>query len=406
MKKDPKVIESILTRNVSDVILRESLTRKLYSGKKLRVKLGADPTAPDLHLGHAVLLWKLREFQDAGHKIVFIIGDFTASVGDPSGRSQARPVLNETEIKQNAKTYFTQVGKILDVKKIEVRRNSEWLGKLSLRGWLKVLERFTVSRLLERDDFEKRLKSGQEVWLHEVMYPLLQAYDSVAVRADVELGGGDQLFNLLAGRALQEKSGQPPQDILVTDYVVGLDGEKKMSKSLGNYIGIVERPEMMFGKVMSLPDELMLSYFRLATRRSEDEIKFFARRLEKGENPRDVKLDLASDIVTLYHGAKLALRARAEFIKVFSRKETPSSMGERQIAEGSYEAAALLLTLGLAKSRSEARRLIEQGGAEAIPARGLARKLEDPREMLSISDRMVIRVGKTHFIRLRATTMK
>ena len=406
MKKDSKIIEAILTRNVSNVIERESLTRKLYSSKRLRVKLGADPTAPDLHLGHAVLLWKLREFQEAGHKIVFIIGDFTAAVGDPSGRSQARPVLSLKEIASNAKTYFNQVGKILDMRKIEVHRNSEWLSKLRLRDWLKLLQLFTVSRILEREDFQKRLKGNQEVWLHEVMYPLLQAYDSVAVRADVELGAGDQLFNLLTGRALQEKMGRPPQDVLVTDYVVGLDGAKKMSKSVGNYIGIAEKPSMMFGKAMSLPDELIVPYFRLTTRRGEDEIKVFERRLSAGDNPRDVKLDLAFDITALYHGPKAALRARAEFIKVFSKKEIPSSMGEQQIAEGSYEAAALLLTLGLAKSRSEARRLIEQGGAEAIPLRGLARKLEDPREMLSIADRMVIRVGKTRFIRLRAASRR
>lgn len=403
MKKDSKLIEAILTRNVVQVIERSSLAEKLRQGKRLRVKLGADPTAPDLHLGHAVLLWKLRDFQEAGHKIVFIIGDFTAMIGDPSGRSQVRPLLSPGDIKRNAKTYFDQVGKILDLKKIEVRRNSQWLSKLNLADWLKILQHFTVSRVLERDDFEKRLKNGQEVWLQEIMYPLLQAYDSVAVRADVELGGADQLFNLMAGRTLQEKLGRPPQDILVTEYVIGLDGEKKMSKSLGNYIGIAEKPPMMFGKAMSIPDELIVPYARLATRKSDEEVQAFARRLEKGENPRDVKLDLASDLVTLYHGAEAALRARAEFIKVFTKKELPSLIVERELRAGSYEAVALLLSLGLAKSRSEAGRLIEQGAVEVIPPQGIARRLQNSRELLSVTDRMVIRVGKTRFVRLRST---
>lgn len=401
MKPSADQLDHLLTRNVSQVIEEKSLAPRLLLGRRLRVKLGVDPTAPDLHLGHAVLLWKLREFQDLGHTIVFIIGDFTARIGDPSGRSQVRPILTAKEIERNAKTYFLQVGKILNLKKIEIHKNSAWLGKLTLADWLSVLKQFTVSRILERDDFQKRLKAGREVWLHEVMYPLLQGYDSVAVRADVELGGPDQLFNLLAGRTLQEKRGQHPQDILITEYVVGLDGAKKMSKSLGNYISIAESPASMFGKVMSLPDNLIIPYFKLATRRSDEEVEEIDRRLKKGENPRDLKIELASSITALYHGADPAERAKAEFIKVFSKKEMPSAIESVFLPPGSYEATALLLTLKFAKSKSEAGRLVEQGAVEVIPKQGMSERLENPRAAVKILPGTVIRVGKARFIKIR-----
>ncbi|OHA10608.1 MAG: tyrosine--tRNA ligase, partial [Candidatus Sungbacteria bacterium RIFCSPLOWO2_02_FULL_48_13b] len=351
MKKDPATIQTILERNATHVTDRNSLAQKLVSGKKLRVKLGMDPTAPDLHIGNAVTLWKLREFQDAGHAIIFIIGDFTTQIGDPSGRSAVRPPLTKEEISRNAKTYFTQVGKVLDIKKAEIRRNSEWLSKIHLSDWLGILKLFTAQRILERDDFAKRLKEQKEVWMHELMYPLVQAYDSVAIKADVEIGGNDQLFNLMAGRTLLERLGKTPQDILTTEILVGTDGTRKMSKSLGNYIGITESPRMMFGKTMSIPDSLIMSYFRLTTRRPEEEIKRVEARLRKGENPRDVKLDLASAIVELYHGEASALRERTEFVKVFSKKQLPSDVQEAVIASGSYEVAALLLDVGLARSK-------------------------------------------------------
>ena len=395
------LIDGILRDNVVDIIQRESLEQKLRSGKKLRIKLGFDPTSPDLHLGHAIVLRKLRQFQDAGHKVVFIIGDFTTTIGDPSGASQLRPMLSREAIKKNSKTYFQQVGKILDAGKAEIRRNSEWLSKVSLERWLGILRQFTVSRILERDDFQKRLKGGQEVWLHEIMYPLLQAYDSYAIKADIEIGATDQLFNLLAGRALQEKLGQPPQDILTTEILVGLDGLKKMSKSIGNYIGLAEPAGSMFGKLMSLKDELMPAYFRLATTRAKDEVADIERRMSGGENPRDIKLDLATEVVSLYHGPAAGMRARAEFIKVFSKKEMPSAMNEVKLSGGSYEAVALLMSLQLAKSKSEARRLIEQGGIEIIPKRGVREKLENPLQFVAVTDGTVIRAGKTRFVRIR-----
>ena len=401
MKKDPATIQTILERNATHVTDRNSLAQKLVSGKKLRVKLGMDPTAPDLHIGNAVTLWKLREFQDAGHAIIFIIVDFTTQIGDPSGRSAARPPLTKEEISRNAKTYFTQVGKVLDIKKAEIRRNSEWLSKIHLSDWLGILKLFTAQRILERDDFAKRLKEQKEVWMHELMYPLVQAYDSVAIKADVEIGGNDQLFNLMAGRTLLERLGKTPQDILTTEILVGTDGTRKMSKSLGNYIGITESPRMMFGKTMSIPDSLIMSYFRLTTRRPEEEIKRVEARLRKGENPRDVKLDLASAIVELYHGEASALRERTEFVKVFSKKQLPSDVQEAVIASGSYEVVALLLDVGLARSKSEARRLIEQGGIEIIPAGGAAYRPTTSAEFVAVAPGMVIRAGKTRFLKLR-----
>lgn len=401
MKPNSELAARILTEDVTEAIDRASLLKKLTSGRRLRVKLGADPTAPDLHLGHAVLLWKLRQFQEAGHEIIFIIGDFTVRIGDPSGRSEARPVLSPAEIAGNAKTYFRQAGKILDLKKVRVRKNSEWLSKLKLSDWLSILKEFTVSRIIEREDFKKRLSGGAEVWLHEIMYPLLQAYDSVAVRADVELGGPDQLFNLLAGRHLQEKKGQPPQDILVTDYLIGLDGEKKMSKSLGNYIGITEPAAQIFGKTMSIPDSLIPSYLRLAARKSADEANAVAARLRAGENPRDIKLELAKDIVSLYHGRAEGERSRAEFIRVFSRHELPREMEASDLPAGSYEAAALLITLRLAKSRSEAFRLVEQGGLEIIFPGGKRENPRDPRAIVRILPGTAVRAGKTRFVRIR-----
>jgi tyrosyl-tRNA synthetase len=400
MKKvDTAKVEDILTRNVADIVEPGSLRARLSSGVRLRVKLGCDPTRPDLHIGHAVVLRALKDFQDLGHQIVFIIGDYTARIGDPSGRSQVRKLVTNKEIKENARTYFTQVGKILDAKKAEVRYNSEWLSKLKADDILRLNGEFTVSRILERDDFQKRLKGGAEVWMHELQYPLFQAYDSISVKADIEIGGTDQLFNFMIARHLMEKRGMRGQDIITYEILPGLDGKEKMSKSLDNYIGITEDRNNMFGKVMSLPDEMIIPYFRLATLRSWRDIQDLERRL-KGENPRDLKLELAKEIVALYHGGKAAETARAEFIKVFSKKELPSAIEERELAEGSYEGVALLIALGLTRSRSEAWRLIEQGGVEVIPKRGLAQRLSLPRETVAIQKGAVVRAGKTRFVRV------
>lgn len=393
-------VDELTTRNVVDIIDRESLRARLQSGKKLRVKLGCDPTRPDLHLGHAVVLRALRAFQELGHTIVFIIGDFTAHIGDPSGRSQVRKALTLAETKKNAKTYFQQVRKILDVKKVEIRHNSEWLAKLKLEEVLKLNAQFTVSRILERDDFKKRLNAGMEVWMHELQYPLVQAYDSVAVKADIEIGGTDQLFNFIVARHLMERWGMRGQDIITYEILQGLDGKEKMSKSLDNYIGITESPGNMFGKVMSLPDTMIVPYFRLATEKRAEDVKEIEKRLKKSENPRDLKLELAKEIVSLYHGAKSAEAARAEFISVFSKKELPSAIEEEALSEGSYEAVALVLALGLAKSRSEAWRLVEQGAVEVIPKQGLAIRLKNPRDTVNISSGSVVRVGKTKFVRI------
>ncbi|MBI2054702.1 MAG: tyrosine--tRNA ligase [Candidatus Sungbacteria bacterium] len=401
MKPSADELDRLLTRNVSQVIEEKSLASRLLSGRRLRIKLGADPTAPDLHLGHAVLLWKLKEFQDLGHTIVFIIGDFTARIGDPSGRTSAKKPLTEKEIQHNAKTYFQQVGKILDVKKAEVRYNSEWLGKLSAAEIIRLLSQFTISRILERDDFQKRLRSNTEVWMHETLYPIMQAYDSVAVKADVEIGGTDQLFNFMVARHLQERLGHRPQDIITFDLLVGLDGKEKMSKSLGNYIGITDSPANMFGKVMSLSDDLIIPYFKLATHRRDQEIKDIEQRLKKGENPRDIKIELASYVTALYHGAPIAERAKAEFIRVFSKKEMPSAIESVLLPPGSYEAAVLLLTLKLAKSRSEAGRLIEQGAVEIIPKQGISERFTNSRATVKVLPGTVIRVGKTRFVRIR-----
>ncbi|MBI4134620.1 MAG: tyrosine--tRNA ligase [Candidatus Sungbacteria bacterium] len=400
-KSRKDIVAEILTRNTADVIERKSLLSKLQSGRKLRIKLGADPTSPDLHLGHAVVLRALRKLQDTGHTIVFIIGDFTAMIGDPSGRSAARRALSGQEIKKNAKTYFQQVGRVLNLKKTEVHYNSMWLSKL---GWGKVLELnalFTVSRILERDDFKNRLGSGNEVWMHELQYPILQAYDSVAIKADIEVGGTDQLFNLLVGRHLMERLGLAGQDVITFEILPGLDGKEKMSKSLGNYIALTDSPEKMFGKVMSLPDSAIPVYFKLATERAMADIRTIERRIEGGENPRDVKIELAREIVSLYHGGAAAEKARAEFVRVFSKKELPREMDEREMKPGSYEAAALLLDLGLSKSRSEAWRLILAGAVEVTPHRGVSQKVMNPRELVPVSPDTVIRVGRMRFIRIR-----
>lgn len=342
--------ENLLTRGIEDVIVKEHLAAALASGKKLRIKFGADPTAPDLHLGHAVVLRKLREFQDAGHQIVLIIGDYTAKIGDPSGRSKTRPPLTDKEIKVNAKTYFKQVGKILNMRKTEVRYNSQWFKKMKFSEVIELMAKFTTQRILERDDFTKRIKEGVEVYSHELVYPMMQAYDSVVIKADVEVGGTDQRFNMLAGRDLQRHMGLPEQDVITLPLLVGTDGEKKMSKSLGNYIGITEAPAMMFGKVMSIPDKLIEQYYKLCT----DQERTLP-------DPREAKLRLAKLIVTQYHGEKEAEKAEQEFIRVVSRGEAPTDRPKRKDLAGMPWLDGLVKS-GIVASKSEARRLIEQGG--------------------------------------------
>ncbi|MDD5430749.1 MAG: tyrosine--tRNA ligase [Candidatus Pacebacteria bacterium] len=377
--------KDLLTHRVVDVIDKKHLEEVLASGKKLRVKYGADPTAPDLHLGHAVGLRKLKAFQDLGHQIVFIIGDYTAQIGDPSGRSKARPVLTEKEVKANAKSYFEQVGKILDVKKLEIVYNSKWFKKMDFASLIKLLGKFTVQRILERDDFAKRIKGGIEVYAHEIIYPIMQAYDSIMVKSDVEMGGEDQIFNMLAGRELQKKMGEPEQDVITIPLLVGTDGQKKMSKSMGNYIGITEKPDVMFGKVMSVPDELISHYYDLCTD-VEQTIK----------DPREAKLELARIIVEMYHGKAAAEKAKEEFIRVVSNKGVPSEIPTMKVKKG-LKLADLLVEAKMAASKSEARRLIEQKGVR------LDGKVEsDPNKTIDIKKEILLQVGPRKFLKIIA----
>lgn len=385
-----------LTRNAVDVIQREELSERLENSAKtgvpLRAKLGLDPTAPDIHVGHVVVIDKLKHFQDCGHEVVFIVGDFTCMIGDPSGRNTTRPVLSKEEIAANAETYTEQVFKILDPDKTRVEFNSSWLGKLGSDGLIQLASQYTVARMLERDDFDKRYKSNQSISVHELLYPLVQAYDSVAIEADVELGGhGDQTFNLLVGRSIQQAYGQKPQVVLTTPLLVGLDGTKKMSKSLGNYIGITEPADEMFGKTMSIPDELMWDYWRLCLWESDESIQKMQADIEAGTNPRDIKLALASKIVARYHNASEGDRAQQEFLARFQQGALPSDLAEVSVActNGKKGIAHILKEAGLVPSTSEANRMITQG---AVKIDG--EKVEDRSLELAVGAEHVIQVGK------------
>lgn len=360
---DPKKIDELLTRGVEEVIVFEDLKKKLLSGKQLRIKFGVDPTAPDLHIGHAVPLRKLKQFQGLGHKVILLIGDYTAMIGDPSGRNVTRPTLTKAEVKKNMKTYIKQAGRILDMKRVELRYNSDWYKD---KGWafLMVLTgKITVARVLDRDDFQKRLKEGSDIQMQEIFYPLMQGYDSVELRSDVEIGGSDQKFNMLMGRKLQKRYEQPEQEVMTFTLLEGTDGEKKMSKTYGNFIALLDPPEEMFGKVMSIPDKLIIKYFELATEVNSGVIAEYKKQMEEGKNPRDIKIILAKEIVKIYHDEKSAEIARANFDKMFRDKETPDEMPEIKIA-GPMNIVDLLVEAKLALSKSEARRLIDGGGVK------------------------------------------
>ena len=356
----------IIKSGAADVVPEADLVTKLASGRPLTIKLGVDPTAPDLHLGHAVPLRKLRQFQDLGHHVVLIIGDFTALIGDPSGRNSTRPPLTVEQIDANAETYIEQALRILDPERTTMRRNSEWLGELGFAQLLRLTSKFTVARILERDDFSKRYGENRPISLHEFLYPIAQAYDSVIIEADMEIGGTDQLFNLLAGRELMEKSGMEPQVALTLPLLEGTDGVQKMSKSYGNYIGLTDEPDDMFGKVMSIPDELMVKYFRLATGLPVVEIDAVEASLNAGtEHPNQVKRRLGREIVALYHGPEAGVSAEEAFDRVFKQHELPSEVPEVGVApHDPVHLPALLQEIGLAPSRSEARRLIDQGAVK------------------------------------------
>jgi len=393
---DPKKVEELLNRGVEEVIERESLIKKLYSGRKLKIKYGADPSAPDLHLGHSACLLKLKEFQDLGHQIIFIIGDFTALIGDPSKRLKTRKPLSKKEVEGNAKTYFKQVGKILDIKKIKIIRNSKWFSKVDLRDLLNLASKFMIARILERDDFNQRLRRGINIGVHEIIYPLMQAYDSVMVRADVELGGSDQKFNMLAGRELQKKMGEAQQDLITVPLLVGLDGQRKMSKTLGNYIGIAERPGEQYGKVMSIPDKLIIDYFKLATRVSIEEIRKMEEGLKRKElNPRDLKARLAREIVSVYYGKKVAEKSEEEFERVFKKRKLPMKIPKIPIKEKSLNILDLLVKTKLAPSKAEAKRFILQRG---VKINGILQN--DWQKVIEIKDEQVVQIGKRKFIKI------
>jgi len=383
-----------------EIIRINELEKRLASGGKLRIKLGADPTAPDLHLGHYIVLRKLRDFQELGHTVVFIIGDFTALIGDPSGRSKTRPSLSIEQIEENAKTYFEQVFKILDKDKTEIRFNSEWLSKISLEKWIRIASKFTIARILERDDFLTRYESGTPIFFHEFFYPVMQAYDSVAIKADVELGGTDQKFNLLMGRKLQESMNMAPQIAIIMPILRGTDGIKKMSKSLKNYIGITENPVTMFGKVMSIPDTLISEYYSLVLQKSEKESKEIDKIIQDGkENPMKLKMQLAKEIVTLFHSQEDANIAKENFKNIFSKKEMPENMEELDIAkfiqDGKANVVVILNKKGIVKSKSDAKRLIKQGGIQIN-----GKKLKDFKNPIPLKKGDVIKVGKLKFFRI------
>lgn len=387
-----KQIDEILNFGVDEVIGKKHLEKDLKSGEVLRIKLGADPTAPDLHLGHAVVLKKLKQFQDLGHTIIFIIGDYTAKIGDPSGKSKTRPQLSSKEIEKNAKTYFEQVGKILDLKKCSIHYNSEWFENLKFDELIKITSKFSVARILERDDFENRLKGGVEIGVHEIMYPMMQAYDSVMINASVEIGGTDQRFNMLAGRELQKKMGETPQEVITCPLLVGLDGVKKMSKSLGNYIGLAEDPKEMYGKVMSIPDKLIMHYFELATEITDKEAKEIHSLLIKGENPRNIKMRLAREIVGLYHNKKVVEEAEENFINIFQKKQNPDNVKEFKIKK-EMELIDVLVESKLCGSKTDARRVIEQGGVKVE-----GKVVKNIKE--TVKRGKLIQKGKRHFVKI------
>ncbi|MFA5107513.1 MAG: tyrosine--tRNA ligase [Patescibacteria group bacterium] len=391
-----KTPEDLLSRGVEEIIQRSSLEEKLRSGRPLRIKHGVDPTTKDLHLGYATVYQKLRAFQELGHTIIFLVGDFTARFGDPTDRVQQRNLRAKNDIEEKAQSYINQIGKILDIKKTEIRRNSEWYEKMSAEELLQLLSRFTVSRLLERDMFDKRLKAKKEIGYHEPVYPILQAYDSVQLKSDFTVIGTDQKFNELQGRILQKEFGQAPQDVMTMKLLIGTDGQRKMSQSLGNYIGITESANEMYGKVMSIPDSLIMHYFELATLVPARELKALEGELQSGENPRNIKARLAREIVKQYHGKVESEKAAAEFDRVFRDKKTPEKTSAYTVTKQRLSLPEVLVAAKLASSKSEARRLVEQGG---VKIDGKAHT--DWQHPVSLKKGMVIQAGKRKFVKIQ-----
>jgi len=387
----------LILRGTDEVLPREALIKKLQRGEPLKIKAGFDPTAPDLHIGHTVLVNKLRQFQELGHEVMFLIGDFTAMIGDPTGKSATRPPLTREEVLENAKTYEHQIFKILDPAKTTVLFNSSWMGAMSAAELVQLAAKHTVARMLERDDFNKRYSSGQPIAIHEFLYPLIQGYDSVAMEADVEIGGTDQKFNLLVGRQLQESYGKEPQVVITLPILEGLDGVQKMSKSLGNYIGITDPPEEMFGKIMSISDELMWRYLELLSFRPMAEIEGWRRQVEEGFNPRDIKIRLAEELVGRFHTSGDARRAHEAFVARFRKGQMPDEIKEQKVRapDGALPVANLLKQAGLVKSTSEALRMIKQGAVKID-----AERLSDGTLRIPTGTTHVYQVGKRRFARV------
>ena len=394
----------ILLKGVEEIISEEELRKKLEKSKKenrpLRIKAGFDPTSPDLHLGHTVLLMKMKQFQELGHQVIFLIGDFTAMIGDPTGRSSVRKALTKEEVMENAKTYKEQVFKVLDPEKTIIEFNSKWFHKMNTEDVIRLTAKYTVARMLERDDFKKRYEQGIPIYIHEFIYPLMQGYDSVALKADVELGGTDQKFNLLVARDIQREYGQEPEVIMMLPILVGLDGVQKMSKSLGNYVGITESPNVMYGKLMSISDELMWKYYELLSELPMEEIEKKRKLVEKGEyHPKRAKMDLAFEIVARYHGKEAAKKAEEEFERVFKMKQLPEEMEEYTVVTDTpnIKLINILTATRMAKSNAEAKRLIAQGGVKWD-----GEKITDINATIKCDDKEhILKVGKKKFCKVK-----
>ena len=404
MNRFPSLNEQmdIIRKGAEEIIPEEEFVRKIEKSIKtqtpLRVKLGADPSRPDLHIGHAVVLGKMREFQDLGHQAILIIGDFTAIIGDPTGRNKTRPALTSEETKKNAQSYFDQAGIVLNREQLEIRYNSEWLNAMNFQEVITLLAHYTVAQILERDDFSKRYENGIPISIHELMYPLAQAYDSVAIRSDIELGGTDQKFNLLVGRDIQREYDQEPQVILTMPILEGLHGKEKMSKSLDNYIGITDTAEDMYGKTLSINDDMILRYFTLVTDLSENQIETYKQAMKKGKNPRDIKHELAWHLVRRYHDTNAANQAKEHFHKVFIKKDVPENIPEYTVIDNEVFITKLMVESGLCHSGGEAKRLVSQGGVYINGDRILSHSIA-----VQIEDGDILKVGKRKFIKLRRT---
>jgi len=392
---DPNEQLNILIDNTVDLFSKEELLEKLKKGRPLRIKLGVDPSRPDLHLGHYVVLRKLRQFQDLGHQIVLIIGDFTARIGDPSGRSKTRPMLSMDEVRENARSYAEQVFKILSKEKTEIRYNGEWFDKMSFEQVIRISSKYTVARMMERDDFKKRYDSNQPISVAEFLYPIAQGYDSVMVKSDVEMGGTDQLFNLLVGRKMQEEYEQLPQVVLTMPLIEGTDGNLKMSKSYDNYIAFNDTSRDMFGKIMSIPDTLIIKYMRLLTDLGKTEIDLYESQMKDGlVNPRDIKMKLGQEVVAVFYGREEGVKAQEEFIKIFRKKDLPDEM-ETLKATSPISVLDLVMLSGETPSKSEAKRLIAQGAVKLNEE-----KLDDFSRMLEVKGSEVLKIGKRKFFRI------